>query len=698
MAEYSHYLLLLDMSGESVESKGGEGIVNVLDDILDGNTGEDELTAEVDEHSKGQDIISGRPKTVKIVKKTAKKPNEKNKKITGKAKITKTNKVTVKKRISKPKPEQSKGEEKLKPESITTDSAKNESVLETTERKGIEKSSPRKSASLIKEGKTKEQLKPKDQGTPSKVKKREKTEKKVVKKVVKEAKKEKAEIVETREDEDEEGEEEEENYDEDEKTTAKESDPVYEDSSMMSAEEADESDEKLNLSLDPEDAEDMRAEQPIADDQDYDTRSEAGDSAQSEEAASEYESEGECEGEDGTKKARKRAISPIEWDRQSEEGEDAEEEENEEGDDQSLNSKLKYLFRGARYYLIKSNNHENVALAKAKGVWSTPPVNESRLNQAYRACDNVILIFSVKESGKFQGFARLSAESTNDHPPIRWVLPPGLSARALSGVFKLDWVNRKELAFTKTTHLHNPWNDNKPVKIGRDGQEIEPRVGEALCRLFPPDNNVDLTDIVDRARKSRRGSGARDRRRDSFQGWPDLNRRRRRRDDGFDGGPRRKRSRGVFDRDVGGGRGFYKDRRFSRSPRFAGVRRETFINGSYNDYMNEYMRRAPPPPMPPYGPPPPGYGHMDPMNPYPGHFERPREYMPQPDYSHPNPAAATSSRSRTVDKRSVNWYERDVDDFLRRTTAGARRDRERERDRSRERDQERDRHRHRERR
>jgi hypothetical protein len=40
------------------------------------------------------------------------------------------------------------------------------------------------------------------------------------------------------------------------------------------------------------------------------------------------------------------------------------------------------------------------------------------------------------------GYARIADESTKDHPPIRWVLPPGLSARALSGVFKLDWINR----------------------------------------------------------------------------------------------------------------------------------------------------------------------------------------------------------------------------------------------------------------
>lgn len=53
--------------------------------------------------------------------------------------------------------------------------------------------------------------------------------------------------------------------------------------------------------------------------------------------------------------------------------------------------------------MMKSNNHENIALAKAKGVWSTPPQNEVKLNRAYQDCRNVILIFSVKESGKFQG-------------------------------------------------------------------------------------------------------------------------------------------------------------------------------------------------------------------------------------------------------------------------------------------------------
>ena len=66
-------------------------------------------------------------------------------------------------------------------------------------------------------------------------------------------------------------------------------------------------------------------------------------------------------------------------------------------------TKLNYLFRDARFFVIKSNNAENVTLSKAKGVWSTPPQNEAKLNQAFRESRNVLLIFSVKESGKFAG-------------------------------------------------------------------------------------------------------------------------------------------------------------------------------------------------------------------------------------------------------------------------------------------------------
>ncbi|XP_021370726.1 YTH domain-containing protein 1-like isoform X2 [Mizuhopecten yessoensis] len=673
------------MSADMGDAKGGEAVeVNVLDDILDGHV-DDELTAEIGEQDKTP------------VKKPVK---SKPKQASAKAKVVKQKPKTarpVKKETSQ-KVVNVKKEDAVA--SMTSEQKMTESldVIENKESKPTSKATSQKSASA----KSKEDIKSTETNKESKEKS---SPVKVMKKAVKRPAKSKAVV-------------------KPEKVKIAEepiSDPVPMEEGIENI--ADESDDKLDLLMD--DIETRPVEQSVdhGDTQDYDTRSEAGSSAGDVTSFTDSGSDAEMRSDDdmegpSKRKKKKRGISPIEWDRKSgfkgeeaehgEEEKDTDEEEeeikSEENDNKSdksddstqrrMYSKLKYLFRGARYFLIKSNNHENVALAKAKGVWSTPPQNEAKLNQAFRSCDNVILIFSVKESGKFQGFARIVEESTKDHPPIRWVLPPGLSARALSGVFKLDWINRRELSFTKTSHLHNSWNDNKPVKIGRDGQEIEARCGETVCKMFPSDNNVDLSAIVRKAKKSRHGSRTRvidQRRREPFRGGGgasgprrgDFNRRRRFRDDIFDS-PRRKRFRSDMDRDSG----LFKDRRMdNRTPRYAGVRRDTFINGSYNDYIREFAHaRAPPPPMHhPYGPPPPGFGHMEPMPPYPGHYERPREFMPSgPDYSSQD---AVASRSRVTDKRS---YERDVDDFLRRTSHPSRSSRDRSRDR--------DRHRHRDRR
>ncbi|GAB6028832.1 hypothetical protein CHUAL_004639 [Chamberlinius hualienensis] len=173
------------------------------------------------------------------------------------------------------------------------------------------------------------------------------------------------------------------------------------------------------------------------------------------------------------RRKRQREISPVVYDKRSRSKERAPSKTRRSSSAarKDYYNKLKYVFRDARYYVIKSNNHENVALSKAKGVWSTPPQNEAKINQAIKESCNVILIYSVKESGKFQGFARVNGESRRDGPVIQWVLPPGLSAKALGGVFQVDWICRRELPFPKTQHLYNPWNDGKPVKIGRDGQE-----------------------------------------------------------------------------------------------------------------------------------------------------------------------------------------------------------------------------------
>jgi YT521-B-like domain len=55
-----------------------------------------------------------------------------------------------------------------------------------------------------------------------------------------------------------------------------------------------------------------------------------------------------------------------------------------------------------RYFILKSYNHENIQRAVADGVWATQRHNEVKLNEAFSACANVFLIFSVNMSGHFQ--------------------------------------------------------------------------------------------------------------------------------------------------------------------------------------------------------------------------------------------------------------------------------------------------------
>ncbi|XP_073397468.1 YTH domain-containing protein 1 isoform X3 [Dendrobates tinctorius] len=347
-------------------------------------------------------------------------------------------------------------------------------------------------------------------------------------------------------------------------------------------------------------------------------------------------------------------------------------------------NKIRYILQDARFFLIKSNNHENVSLAKAKGVWSTLPVNEKKLNAAFKAARSVILVFSVRESGKFQGFARLSSESHHGGSPIHWVLPAGMNAKMLGGVFKIDWICRRELPFTKSAHLANPWNEHKPVKIGRDGQEIEPDCGTQLCLLFPTDESIDLYQVIHKMRhKKRMHSQPRSRGRPSRrEATREVGRRR---PEDYDIHNNRKKPRVDYPPEFHQRQGFVKDPRFQEvDRRFTGVRRDVFLNGSYNDYVREFHNMGPPPPwqgMPQYP-----AMEQPPHHPYYQHHAPPPQAHPQFSGHHP-----VQHDARYRDKR-VHDYDMRVDDFLRRTQAvvSSRRSRPRERERERERERPRD--------
>lgn len=50
--------------------------------------------------------------------------------------------------------------------------------------------------------------------------------------------------------------------------------------------------------------------------------------------------------------------------------------------------------------------------------------------------------------------------------------------------FKIEWLSTQRLPFYRTRGLRNPWNENREIKIARDGTEIEPSIGQRLVHMF----------------------------------------------------------------------------------------------------------------------------------------------------------------------------------------------------------------------
>uniref|UniRef100_A0A7C8YL69 YTH domain-containing family protein n=1 Tax=Opuntia streptacantha TaxID=393608 RepID=A0A7C8YL69_OPUST len=167
-----------------------------------------------------------------------------------------------------------------------------------------------------------------------------------------------------------------------------------------------------------------------------------------------------------------------------------------------------------RYFIIKSLNHQNIQLSVEKGIWATQVMNEPILEEAFHNSHKVILIFSVNSSGFFQGYAQMMSSVGRKRDNL-W--SQGTAANNPWGrSFKVNWLRLSNLAFHKTVHLKNPWNDYKPVKISRDCQELSPEIGEALCELIDrePEDEMNFTRNTFHVRRSGIESGC---------SFPDVN-------------------------------------------------------------------------------------------------------------------------------------------------------------------------------
>ena len=91
--------------------------------------------------------------------------------------------------------------------------------------------------------------------------------------------------------------------------------------------------------------------------------------------------------------------------------------------------------------------------------------------------DNVILIFSVNASGKFYGYARMISLPQKDLTGYFGVMEQSF----LGPCFKVRWISTNVVPFEQVGDLTNSLNENLPVKIARDGQELDSKAGAELC-------------------------------------------------------------------------------------------------------------------------------------------------------------------------------------------------------------------------
>ncbi|PON54760.1 Zinc finger, CCCH-type domain containing protein [Parasponia andersonii] len=144
----------------------------------------------------------------------------------------------------------------------------------------------------------------------------------------------------------------------------------------------------------------------------------------------------------------------------------------------------------SRYFIVKSCNRENLELSVQQGVWATQRSNEAKLNEAFDSAENVILIFSVNRTRHFQGCAKMTSRIGGSVSGGNWKYAHGTAHYGRN--FSVKWLKLCELSFHKTRHLRNPYNENLPVKISRDCQELEPSIGEQLASLLylEPDSEL----------------------------------------------------------------------------------------------------------------------------------------------------------------------------------------------------------------
>lgn len=147
--------------------------------------------------------------------------------------------------------------------------------------------------------------------------------------------------------------------------------------------------------------------------------------------------------------------------------------------------------------MVKSWNGEHVLQSQKDGLWVTQQQSEALYADAFKTCRHVIFFFSINNSKAFQGYVSPrqplhidimanSQQAKMDCVPGH-AKPPTWSSTIkspTSRAFRLKWITIRDTPFEETAELTNSLNEDMPVLVGRDGQEIDGECGRKLAELI----------------------------------------------------------------------------------------------------------------------------------------------------------------------------------------------------------------------
>ncbi|KAI9243108.1 YT521-B-like domain-containing protein [Helicostylum pulchrum] len=150
----------------------------------------------------------------------------------------------------------------------------------------------------------------------------------------------------------------------------------------------------------------------------------------------------------------------------------------------------------SHYVIIKPWLKLDVLASKKYQYWSVSLKKACQLNYLFKNSNKVNLIFSVKGTKSYQGYAVMKSEvldlkllTSRDtvgtmFQDTGFQFKTQANGRPWRYAFRVDWKNTKKTGLSSTKDLANPWLNNYCVNLSKDCTVVEPTVGKKIVQII----------------------------------------------------------------------------------------------------------------------------------------------------------------------------------------------------------------------